>query len=109
MITPRQLSKNLAHTYSKPIPPTPNLIKQTPMNRTPKTGTKIDNDNGNVDTVPYHNNQMSGMHAMTTRASAHLLDKLQKLKDTPSTTDSVPMECPSKKEIHTFSQKRNLI
>jgi len=93
MITPRQLSKNPARTYSMPIPPTPNLIKQTPTNRNSKTGTKMDNDNMNAETVPYNSDQMPGTHAMTTWASTRLLDKLQKLKDTPSTIDGVPMDC----------------
>jgi len=93
MITPRQLSENLARTYTTPIPPAPNLINQTPTNRILKTGKKMDNDNVKADSVLQHDDRMSGTHAMTTRASARLLDKLQKLKDTPTTTGSVPMDC----------------
>jgi len=93
MILPKHLSKNLARTCSLPIPPGPNLIRLKLMNRKSKTGMKMDNDKAPADSKNYTSDPMPGMHAMTTQTSAHLLDKLQKLKDTPSTNDVTPMDC----------------
>jgi len=93
MITPGRLSKNLGRTRSHPIPPAPNLITLTPTNRNLKTRTKTNNNNITAATSNLTRHPMPGTHGMITRSSASLLDKLQKLKDTPTTTKGSPMEC----------------
>jgi len=94
MTNPIHLSENLACTSPYPIPPAPNLNQQKPTNRKLQTGMKMDDDNMQMEVETTEHNPKSGMHAMTTRSSAHLLDKLQKLKETPSRvpTDQA-MEC----------------
>ncbi len=63
------------------------------MNRNQKTRGKMDNDNDSMDDSNSASVLTQGMHVMTTRSSARLLEKLQKLKETPTTTDGTPMEC----------------
>jgi len=92
MKTPVCLSKFVACTPPYPIPPAPNLIKPKPMNRNQKTGGKMDSNNDSMDNSNTKSVLMPGKHAMTTRSSA-CLEKLQKLKETPTTMDCTPMEC----------------
>jgi len=92
MKTPVRLSKILARTSNHPIPPAPNLLTPKPTNRIQKTGGKMDNDNDSMDDSKSASDFPQGMHVMTTRASARLLEKLQKLKEMPTTTEGTPME-----------------
>jgi len=94
MTNPIRLSKNLAHTSPYPIPPAPNLNPLMLINRKLQTGMKMDSNNMPMEVEMTERNPNTGMHAMTTRSSACLLDKLQKLKETPSTVPrDQAMEC----------------
>jgi len=83
----------IKHTHDPPVHPHHNPISRMPMNRIPKTSTKMDEEMDLMDdTMPAMATLLTERMPLWTLAC--LAEKLQKLKDTPKQNSDV-MDCKS--------------